>query len=250
VSGGYLAANERGSGNAASSKEIPIAASQNSASAAARADRLRNLGMSDSQIEEMSSTHKLPEDVYLVSPADGFILSRTISPGMRFERHTQLYTVGDLGHIWIMADAFGRDVRNVHVGMKARITLPETDQVLTAVVTALLPSMDLATRAVKVRLECDNPGFRLRPGMFVNVDVPVDLPPGVNVPADAIVDTGTARWLFVRTDASHFVQRPVHTGWRFADRVEVVDGLREGEEVVSGGTFLLDSETKLHVPLR
>jgi RND family efflux transporter MFP subunit len=248
VAGGYLAANERFPNSANAAKDVPLTASQNSASVAARADRLRNLGVSDFQIEEMTQGSKLPEDVYLVSPTDGFILSRNISPGMRFERHTQLYTIADLSHVWIMADAFGRDSQLVHVGMKARITVPETELSATAVITDVLPAVDPVTQSLSIRLECDNPGFRFRRGMFVNVDVAVELPPGLTVPADAIVDTGTSRRLYVRADDSHFVPRVVQTGWQIGDRVQVLGGLHDGESVVSDGTFLVDSEARLRAP--
>ena len=86
VAGGYLSANERSpSGNTKDTQ----AQTQNTSGAQARADRLRNLGMSDVQIDEISNSRKLPEDVYVVSPTDGFILSRSISAGMRFEKHTE-----------------------------------------------------------------------------------------------------------------------------------------------------------------
>lgn len=248
VAGGYLAANERSNESPNPVRENSITAFQNASSASARADRLRNLGMSDSQIDEITQTRKIPEDVYLVSPVDGFILSRNISPGMRFERHEQLYKIADLSHIWIVADAFGRDAESVRAGMKAVITAPDTDLSTTAVVTAVLPNVDPATRAVKVRLECDNPGFKLRPGMFVNADLSFELQPGLTVPADAIVDTGTSRRLYVRTDDSHFVPRVVETGWQIGNQVQVLKGLHDGDAVVSDGTFLVDSETRLHAP--
>jgi Cu(I)/Ag(I) efflux system membrane fusion protein len=240
VAGGYLAANEHFAG--AANAET----TQNAASVSARADRLRNLGMSDSQIDEISKTHKLPEDVYVASPTDGFILSRSISPGMRFERHDLLYSIADLSQVWILADAFGRDAEALRMGMKARVTVPDTNQTFTARVALVLPDVDPATRAVKVRLQAENPAFQLRPGMFVNVDFPIDLPRGITVPADAIVDSGTSRRVYVRTEGSHFEPRIVQTGWQIGDRVQVVAGLHEGDSVVSAGTFLVDSETRLH----
>jgi len=245
VAGGYLAANERTPGAPSAAHEVSPGALQNAASASARADRLRNLGMSDAQIEEITRNHKVPEDVYIVSPVDGFILSRNISPGMRFERHNELYSIADLSHVWIIADAFGRDAQALHAGETARISIPDSSETFTAKITLVMPEVDSATRAVKIRLQADNPGFRLRPGMFVNVDLPVAVPPGLTVPADAIVDSGMSRRVFVRTEDSRFVPRVVRTGWEIGDRVQVLDGLHEGEQVVSSGTFLIDSESRL-----
>ena len=248
IAGGYLAANERSPNLPSSPRDGGSAAVQNAASAAARADRLRNLGMSDVQIDEISQTHKLPEDVYVVSPVDGFILSRNISPGARFERHDELYTIADLSRVWIMAEVFGRDAQSVRVGTIARVSLPEQGQTLSATVTQVMPEVDASTRAIKIRLQSDNPAFALRPGMFVNVDLPVSVPPGLTIPADAVIDSGLSRRVFVRTQDSRFAPRMVHTGWHVGDRVQVIDGLHEGEEVVSSGTFLVDSETRLHAP--
>ena len=248
VAGGYLAANERtpGAQNNARSNTGTAGDAQNSASVLARADRLRNLGMSDTQIDEITSTRKLPEDVYIVSPVDGFILTRSISPGMRVERMTQLYQVADLSKVWIEAEVFGRDAQSIHPGTPATVTLPDTNQTLHASILSVLPDVDPVTHAVKVRLEAENPGFKLRPGMFVNVDMPVSLPDGLSVPADAVVDSGVEKRVFVQTADNHFEPRAIETGWQVGDRIQVVSGLREGDMVVSSGTFLVDSESRLH----
>lgn len=248
VAGGYLSANERTPGGYAPPKDNSVASiTQGAASAQARADRLRNLGMSDSQIEEISSEHKIPENVYVVSPADGFILTRNISPGVRFERYTDMYTIADLSRVWVMAEVFGKDAEAFHGGAKARVTLPDTGQSFQATVSDVLPEVDPATRVLKPRLIVDNPGFKLRPDMFVNVEVAVSLPPGLSVPADAVVDSGMSKRVFVQTSPGHFEARAVETGWRLNDRVQIVRGLKEGETVVAEGTFLVDSESRLQV---
>lgn len=248
VAGGYLAANEHSPGapNTAKDNYNTSTTSQGGASVLARADRLRNLGMSDAQIDEISQTHKLPEDVYIVSPTDGFILARNISQGMRFERHTELYTIADLSKVWVTAEAFGRDAEAVRPGAIAVVTIPDTKERIRATVTAILPEADPVTHAVKVRLEAQNSGFRLRPKMFVNVELPVSYPAGLSVPADAVLDSGLTRRVFVQSAENQFEPRVIETGWQVGDRMEVVKGLREGDVIVSSGTFLVDSESKLH----
>jgi Cu(I)/Ag(I) efflux system membrane fusion protein len=241
VEGGYLSANERAP---TTSKDI-APSTQNAASAQARADRLRNLGMSDVQIEEMSMNRKIPEDVYIVSPTDGFILSRGITPGLRFERQKELYMIADLSHVWILAEVFGKDAQKFRPGAVARVTLPDTGETFQAKVSNVLPEVDPTTRAMKVRLETDNPGFKLRPDMFVNIEVQVSIPPGLSIPSDAIVDSGLAKQVFIQKSPGHFEKREVEIGWRLDDRVQIVKGLSEGETVVSSGTFLVDSESRL-----
>jgi len=134
VAGGYLSANERTVASPSASKDnVAPSSTQGAASAQARADRLRNLGMSDSQIDEISMNRKIPENVYVVSPTDGFILTRNISPGVRFERYMDMYTIADLSHVWILAEVFGKDVQAFRPGAVARITLPDTERYFTRV---------------------------------------------------------------------------------------------------------------------
>ncbi len=241
LEGGFLSANERTPGTF---KETATTA-QSAASAQARADRLRNIGMSDVQIQEMTEKHQIPEDVNIYSPTDGFVLSRNISPGLRFEREREFYTIADLSQVWINAQVFGRDAEKFRPGSMAKVTLPDTGECFQAKVSEVLPEVDPATRALKVRLVATNPGFKLRPDMFVNVEMPVTIPPGLSCLADAIVDTGLAKQVFVQTSPGHFEKREVETGWRVEDRVQIVKGLRQGEMVVSAGTFLVDSESHL-----
>jgi RND family efflux transporter MFP subunit len=244
--GGYLAANERSPGVSTSTKEKPATTNvEGIASLQARADRLRILGMSEAQIDEISRTHKLPEDVYVVSPVDGFILSRNIAPGVRFSKESDLYSIADLSHIWILAEVFGRDAMAFRPGVAVRATQPDTGESFMAKVSNVLPEVDPATRAMKVRLEADNPGFKLRPEMFVSVDLPVSLPAGISVPVGSILDSGLSKRVFVQTSEGVFQSRAVETGWQLGDRIQVVKGLSEGESVVASGTFLVDSESRL-----
>ena len=243
VAGGYLSANDRGPGSGG--KENPVQA-QSSASAQARADRLRILGMSDAQISEISADRRIPEDVYVVSPADGFIISRDISPGMRFEKHAELYRIADLSRVWVLAEVFGQDAASLRPGTAADIVLPESGEHFAARVSHILPEVDPASRATEARLEVANPGFHLRPGMFVDVMLAAPLRAGLTVPVEAVINTGFSQQVFVEVSDGTFQVRQIETGWTVGDRVEVTAGLKEGDSVVSSGAFLVDSETRLH----
>ncbi|MBV8207580.1 MAG: efflux RND transporter periplasmic adaptor subunit [Acidobacteria bacterium] len=244
IAGGYLSASERTQQSAALKESSP-AGTAGVAGVQNWADRLRTLGMSDFQIREITNNRKVPEDIYVVSPADGFILARSISPGLRFDRFTEFYKIADLSHVWVVADMFGREAQLIRRGSLARVTLPDTGQSFTARVSDSLPEVDPATRSLKLRLEVDNPGFALRPDMFVNVQLPLAMPAGLTVPADAVIDSGAAGRVYVK-GPNGVEPREIMTGWRMGDRVQVLSGLREGEEVVSSGTFLVDSEARLH----
>jgi len=112
-------------------------------------------------------------------------------------------------------------------------------------VSNALPQVDPETRVLKLRLEASNPGFALRPDMFVDVELPLSGSPGLIVPQDAVIDSGQEQRVFVERSAGVFEPRRVQIGWRSGDRVEIVHGLTEGDRVVVEGTFLVDSESRL-----
>ena len=246
LTGGYLSANERMTPMQAAAAHENAAPTQNAASAQARADRLRALGMSDVQINEIARLRRIPEDVYVVSPADGLILARHIAAGMHFDKMTDFYTVADLSHVWIATQLTQRDAGSVHPGMAARLSFPGTHQAFTAHVTSAPPEVDPTTHTLLLRLEADNPHLALRPDMTVNVDLDIHHRPGLTVPVDAVIDSGDHRQVYVEDTDGHFAPRLVHTGWTDDNDVEILDGLSSGERVVSSGTFLIDSETRLH----
>lgn len=250
LAGGFLSANERSGGGATGSMRESAGTSQNAASAQARADRLRNLGMSDLQIQDLRENRTVPEDVYVVSPSDGIIVGRNISAGSRFERHTDLYSIADLSHVWILAQVSTQDAQALRPGMVVQVKLPDASAALKARVSNVLPAVDEATHVLTVRLEVQNPGLRLRPNMWVNVEVPVRHSSSVTVPLDAVLDSGLSKRVFVQGAPGYFESREIRTGWRTEHRVQVVHGLSEGEMVVADGTFLVDSENRIQQPER
>jgi membrane fusion protein, copper/silver efflux system len=210
-------------------------------------DTLSNLGMSDIQIEEIGRTRAYTENIQIRSPATGFILYRNLSTGERIEKGKELYRIADLRRVWILADLFENEAKYVKPGALVKVTLPGRQEVFHAKVTNVLPQFDPSTRTLKVRLEADNPGYVLRPDMFVDVDLPVTFPPAVTVPADAVLDAGIRKTVFVDLGNGLFEPREVETGWRFANRVEIVKGLEPGERIVVSGNFLIDSESRMEL---
>jgi Cu(I)/Ag(I) efflux system membrane fusion protein len=208
-------------------------------------NRLRNLGMSDAQIDELGVTRRTPDSIYVVSPVNGFILARNISPGLRFEKNMEFYRIADLSRVWIVADLFGGEDQYLHPGAVARVTLRNQNKSFSARVSDVLPQVDPFTRAIALRLEAGNKNLALRPDMLVNVDFVLPAPSGLNVPADAVLDSGFSQQVYVDRGGGMFAPRQVETGERFGDRVQILSGLAEGEKVVAAGTFLVDSESRL-----
>jgi RND family efflux transporter MFP subunit len=210
-----------------------------------RLEQLQNLGMAPIQIEEIKRTREVPERIRILAPADGFVLARNLTVGQKFDRGAEWFQIADLGRVWILADVFPQEARHLRPGARARVTLPELGTTLMGRVAEILPQFDESTRTLKVRIEADNPGYALRPGMFVDVELPVALPPTLAVPADAVVDSGLKKAVYVVTGEGVFEPRRVETGWRHGNRVEIVSGLTPGERIVVSGTFLIDSESRM-----
>jgi len=250
VASGYLAATAGVPGAVAKdgSRTVPYpgaVSKQGVSSIQGYTDRLRNFGLSETQIRQMAESHTLPETVDIVSPADGFILARNITAGQHFDRSAEFYRIADLSQVWIVADVFGSDAQDIHAGAIARVTLSDQRGTFSARVTNFLPQVDPQTRVLKLRLEANNPGYALRPDMYVDVELPVGGAAGLTVPQDAVIDSGNEQRVFVESSAGVFEPRSVQIGWRAGDRVQITHGLAEGERVVVEGTFLVDSESRL-----
>jgi multidrug efflux pump subunit AcrA (membrane-fusion protein)/YHS domain-containing protein len=156
-----------------------------------------------------------------------------------------LYRIADLRRVWILADVYENQLEFLHAGAAARITSSQGNLRLMSKVSTAQPIFDETARTMKVRIETDNPGFALKPGMFVDVEFDVELPSTLAVPADAIVDSGLRKTLFVDRGNGYFEPRQVETGWRIGDQVEILKGLMPGERIVVSGNFLLDSESRM-----
>ena len=206
---------------------------------------LRNLGMTDHQLDEIAQTRQTPDTIEIRAPAAGFILARNISPGQRFEKGTELYRIADLATVWIVAETYETEASSFKPGMQVRVTAPHVNKTFSARVAKVPPRFDPASRTLQVRLEADNPGLLLRPDMFVDVELPVKLAPTMTVPADAVVDSGVKTIVYVDKGNGVFEPRKVETGWRAGDQVEIVKGLMVGEKIVVSGTFLIDSESRM-----
>ena len=210
-----------------------------------RVDQLRSLGMSDRQMEEISRTREFPESIKILAPADGFVLARNVSADLKFDKGVEFYRIADLKRVWIVADVFENEAHYLRPGARAQVSLPNQRKTFPATVSAVLPQFDAATRTLKVRLDADNPGFALRPEMLVDVKLAVSLPATIAVPVGAVLDSGLKKTVFVERGAGLFEPREVETGWRLGERVEIVKGLSPGERIVTAGTFLLDSESRM-----
>jgi Cu(I)/Ag(I) efflux system membrane fusion protein len=211
-------------------------------------EQLRALGMGDPQIKELGRTKQITRDIEVTSPVNGIVLSRSISREERFEGHVELYRIADLSKIWILADLQGDEGTLLRPGARVKVSVRELGKSLSATVSSTPPVFDPVARTLKLRLEADNPGTMLRPDMFVDVEFDSKAPAGISVPADAVLDSGMRKIVYVETSEGVFEPRAVEVGEAFGGRIAVKKGLAEGDRVVTAGNFMIDSESRMRTP--
>ncbi|MCZ2075834.1 MAG: efflux RND transporter periplasmic adaptor subunit [Bryobacterales bacterium] len=220
-------------------------ADSNSLLEAAR-KRLELWELSDAQIDEIARTGKPMTYVTMYSPIRGYVTTRNAFPKQRIMADTELYTVVDLDKVWIMADVFEYEAPMVRMGQLAKVSLSYTPgKSLSARVNYIQPQVDPVTRTLKIRLEANNPELLLKPDMYVDVEFRVNVPQRVTVPAEAVLDSGLKKTVFVDRGNGYLEPRQVEIGERIGGRIEIRAGLQAGERIVTSGNFLIDSESQL-----
>lgn len=185
------------------------------------------------------------------SPVAGVVTEKKAVQGMRFMPGEVLYQIADTSTVWIVADVAEQDIAQLKTGGKASVRVDAyPGKVLTGTVAYIYPTLKAETRTVSVRVELGNPGGLLKPAMYAQVEFAVGNRGAVlAVPTAAVIDSGTRKVVVVDLGEGCFEPRPVATGARGDQYVEILDGVREGERVVAAGNFLLDSESNLKAAL-
>jgi RND family efflux transporter MFP subunit len=214
-------------------------------------NRLRLWDLTDAQIRELETSMRPATTVQILSKVEGVVIKRSAVVGAYVQPGAEILDLADVSTVWVRADFYEYEVPEVKTGLDAEVTLAALPgETLRAKVVYVYPYVNDQTRTVSVRLELPNADRRLKPGMYANVTVAVDLGEQVVVDDDAVLDTGTREIVFVAEGEGRFVPRDVVLGPRSEGRVVVRSGLREGERVVSSGNFLVDSESRLKAALR
>jgi RND family efflux transporter MFP subunit len=208
-------------------------------------ENLEFLGMGETQFRQVARTREIARDIEFRSPVTGLVVARNAFSGLRFDRGTELFRIADLSHVWVLADVFENDARLLRAVRRA--TVRYQDRLLPVHLSSSLPQFDPVSRALKVRLETDNPDLTLRPDMFVDIELQASLPAAIAVPVDAVIDSGLRKTVYVEMSDGSFVPRQVETGWRLGDSVEIISGLTAGDRIVASGNFLLDSESRMRL---
>jgi RND family efflux transporter MFP subunit len=213
---------------------------------AAAEQRLEQWEVPQSEITRLKETGKPVTDLTINSPVEGYITERSALPNVYVEPSTKLYTVADLSRVWVYAQVFQNDVGRIRPGDTAQITVDSyPGRIFAGQIEEILPQVDIATRTVRVRLAMANPGFKLKPGMFVNVDLKTSLGRQLVVPASSVFQSGTRQLVFLDHGNGRLEPKEITVGPRVGDDFIVLKGLDAHQSIVTSANFLIDSESQL-----
>ncbi len=210
-------------------------------------NKLKSLGISSSQINKLTKTRKVKKTISIFAHHDGIVTELMIREGMYVEPSTETISMVDLSNVWVLAEVFEQQAAWIKVGQKAIAKVPSLpSKTWAGSVDYIYPVLDPVTRTLKVRLKFDNPNELLKPNMFAHVKIYSN--PRENilaVPREAIIRDGSSERVVLAEGDGRFSQRQIKTGIESEDLVEIIEGLGEGEKIVTSAQFLLDSEASL-----
>jgi membrane fusion protein, copper/silver efflux system len=214
--------------------------------------RLVNLDVPEAAISEIEKSKNVPTSIQWTVPRDGIVLERSAIEGMRAQPGGVLFKIADHSEIWALIDIAERDLGEISLGqrvvVKAR-SFPGREFV--GMLEVIYPEINRETRTARVRVELQNPDLKLLHDMYVDAEIEVGKrEPVLAVPDSAVLDTGTRQTVLVDKGEGRIEPREVKIGQRGGGYIEVRDGLREGEPVVTSANFLIDAESNLKAALK
>jgi Cu(I)/Ag(I) efflux system membrane fusion protein len=208
--------------------------------------RLLLWDISEAEIRALEESGKPTDTLKLVAPVTGYVIEKKIEPGQAVHAGMMLYRAADVSTVWVNADIYEYELPLVKVGQEAHVTLTAyPDRKSKGKVDFIYPYLENKTRTATIRLVLDNQDEVLKPDMYANVRIEEDLGEQLVVPAAAVLDTGVRQYVFVETAEGMYAPRMVKLGQRTGDLYVIRDGLKDGEQVVVDGNFMLDSESQL-----
>jgi len=186
--------------------------------------------------------------LHIHSPTHGIVVQKNLLQGMYITPEMHLYVITDISKIWVYADIYEYEVPWIKIGQETEMTLTSIPgKMFRGVVTYIYPYLQAETRTVKVRMEFDNPNWELKPDMYANVKLESKIAEtALIVPAEAVIRSGVRDIIIVSKSGGIFEPRDVRVGVDTGDgHLQILEGVREGEEVVTSAQFLIDSESKL-----
>ena len=209
-------------------------------------ERLRLWDVTDAQMATLERRGKAEPVLTVYAPSTGIVMKREALPGKYVEPGSTLYEVADLSTVWISADIYESEVAAVKLNQPTAVTFAAyPGETFRGTVSHIYSTLNAEARTVRVRVDMPNPELRLKPGMFGTVTLVTDAARMLVVPKEAVLDTGLRQLVFLDRGQGRYEQASVKLGHRSQDEVEVMEGLNEGDRIVTSANFLLDAESKL-----
>jgi len=209
--------------------------------------RLQYWDITDKQIQNLEKTGKVKKTLTIHSPEKGFIIHKNAVQGVRVNPGENLFKIADLSTIWIYADIYEYELPWIKTGQKAEISLSyKPGKTYEGTITYIYPYLENKTRTAKIRIEIENPGYILKPDMYVEVKITSgDERYSLVIPSEAVIYSGKRKIAIVDLGKGKFLPKEIITGIETDSQIEVLKGLEEGEHVVTSSNFLIDSESRL-----
>ena len=225
---------------------FPEVAGSGSSLAESARRRLKLWDINDDQIKALEESGQPRKTLTLYSPFSGIVLEKVAYKGMNVMPGMALFKLADLSIVWLYADIYEYELPFIRLGQQAAIQLSYLPgELFTGKAIYIYPSLNPETRTAKVRFEIPNPHGKLKPEMYANVEIKVQLGRKLTVPEGAIIDTGIRQLAIIDKGSGYFEPREVKVGAKVDNYYEVIRGLKAGERVVTSANFLIDSESKL-----
>ncbi|MSU57651.1 MAG: efflux RND transporter periplasmic adaptor subunit [Pedosphaera sp.] len=213
--------------------------------------RLKLWNISDEQIAELEKTRKPQETLTLHSPFKGVVQDIPVDQGRRVMMGDHLVDVADLSAVWVWAQFYQDELPMLKKDLPLTVTSSSyPGKKFSGKISLIDPFINEATRTGRVRIDVENPDFKLRPDMYVDAVLTMDMGEGVAVPVSAVLPTGKHNIAFVDKGEGKLEPRYVELGRQYGDNYEVKSGLKEGERVVTSANFLIDAEAKVQGALK
>jgi Cu(I)/Ag(I) efflux system membrane fusion protein len=213
--------------------------------------RLQLWNVMPEQVAELERTRKASDTLTLLSPFRGVVQSVPVEQGKSVKMGDMLVEVADLSLVWMWAEFYENELSMLQAGQKIAVTAKSyPGHNFDGTIRLINPFLDETKRTAKVRIDIPNPDFELRPGMYVNAELAMDMGEALTVPVSAIMPTGERNVVFIDKGEGKLEPRIVQLGAKYGDIYEVQSGLQEGERVVASANFLIDAESKVQGALK
>lgn len=211
-------------------------------------EKLRRLGLLDSQIDALASAEEVTRETEVLAPLAGTVVARSAAAyaGGYVKAGDMLFAIGDFARMWFIFDAYESDLPALSLGQSVAVVVPSlADETITATIAFIDPNLDEMTRTAKVRVVLDNADRRLRHRLTAQGRVVLETPDALVAPRSALLHTRREPVVYVELADRTYELRTVKTGRVGDDAVEILAGLEAGEKVVTEGALLIDGQAQL-----